>query len=238
MASSLENFPVGPHNLTLRVGDDAFRPTQTTQRLAEMAEIPPGSTVLDLGCGVGPIAIIAALRGAKKVYAVDVVPQAVAYARENVERAGVADRVTVHCGDLFEPVKSERFDVIVNDVSGIADKVARLSPWYPTPVPTGGEDGTDVVTRMLSQAPDHLTPGGVLYFATSSLSDAGKIVKHAKSVFKDKVEQLASHRFPFCPEFTQAMGDLLKLREAGKISWEDRRSRQIWTLDLYRAKLT
>ncbi|MCC7146314.1 MAG: methyltransferase [Phycisphaeraceae bacterium] len=235
MPSRTERYSIGGYDLDLSVSSGVFNPTTTTQRLADEVKIPAGATVLDLGCGVGPLAIVSALRGANPVFAVDIVPEAIELAKENIKRAGVADKVTALCGDLFEPVKDKKFDLIVNDVSGIADRVARLSPWYPDAVPTGGNDGTDVVLRMLETSPKHLKPNGALYFATSTLSDAAKIVRHAQKVFKDRVEQLSSYRFPFCPEFMQAINELRTLRDEGKVTFEERRSRYIWTLDLYRA---
>ena len=235
--STLIPYEISGYELTLRVGDDAFKPTRTTQKLANAADLPSGMSVLDLGCGVAPLAICAALKGAAPVYALDVMATACEYARENVERAGVADKVTVLCGDLFEPVEGVKFDIIINDVSGIADRVARLSPWYPEPIPTGGADGANVVLRVLSEAPEHLNPGGCLYFATSTLSDVDRIVNHARSIYGNRLERLASVRFPFSPELIEAIDELEVLRDEGVISFESRRSRHIWTLDLFRASV-
>jgi release factor glutamine methyltransferase len=234
MQSTLSNYSIDGHDLTLRLSPEAFQPTTTTQKIAELATIPVGSAVLDLGCGVGPLAVVAALKGAARVCAVDIVPAAVECARENAQRAGVADKVTVFCGDLFAPVKGMKFDVIVNDVSGIADRVARISPWYPETIPTGGEDGTDVVLRVLSEFPQYLNPGGSLYYATSTLSDTAKINAHARKLYGDKVELLGSYRFPFGPELAEAIDELNQLQAQGKISFETRKSRHLWTLDIFR----
>lgn len=229
-------FPIGAHQLTLSVSDGAFKPTQTTQKIAEAVHIPQGGTVLDLGCGVGPLAIYAALSGAAHVYAVDVMPEAARLARENVKRAGLEHKVTVLCGDLFAPVKGMKFDTIVNDVSGIADRAARISPWYPPAIPTGGDDGTDVVMRVIDQAPGHLNQNGALYFATSTLSDVPKILKHAAGVFGERLQKIVSYRFPFCAELVNAVDELRRLRSEGKIDFEERRSRYLWTLDVFRAQ--
>lgn len=211
-----------------------FQPTTVTQRIAEQVEITPGVTVLDLGCGVGPLAIHAALEGAERVVASDVMPQAAELARLNVKNYEVDDRVDVRCGDLFETVEGETFDIIINDVSGIAEKVARLSGWYPTSIPTGGEDGTNVVNRMLSGATDYLNPGGTLYFATSSLSDDVKIADHAKALYGDRVEEVKRYRIPFNDVLVGAIEDLRKLRDEGMIDFEERRSRMLWWLKIYR----
>lgn len=238
MPGTLCTYPINDHELTLRVSPEVFNPTTTTQKIAKHVRIPSGATVLDLGCGVGPLGILAALMGAGCVYAVDIVPAACELARENAERAGVADRVSVHCGDLFEPVGEKRFDVIINDVSGIAERAARLSPWYPPDVPSGGEDGTDHVLRVLSETPDHLNPGGTLYFATSTLSNVPRILEHAKQVFDDRVERLGAYKFPFSPELIDSLDELSALREAGKVDFEARRSRYIWTLEVFSATVS
>ena len=237
MPSSTISLTLRGRELSLYVGEDAFIPTTTTQRIAEAIDLPPNADVLDLGCGVGPLAIWCALEGAARVHAVDVVEAAAQYARENAELNGVADKVQVHHGDLFEPVHDKKFDIIVNDVSGIADRVARLSSWYPDPIPTGGNDGTDVVTRMLSESPDHLKPGGSIYFATATLSNVTKIIDHARKIYGDRLEKVSSSRFPFSAELNEHREELEQLREQGLIEFETRRSRMLWTLDVWHAKV-
>ena len=58
-----------------------------------------GKEVLDMGCGTAVLAILAALRGARQVDAVDVDEWAYRNAQENVERNGVADKVRCRLGD-------------------------------------------------------------------------------------------------------------------------------------------
>ena len=68
--------------------------------------------VLDMGTGSGIAAIAAARRGAR-VVAVDISTEAVRCARINVLLNRVDDRVEIRCGDLFEPVQGERFDLVL-----------------------------------------------------------------------------------------------------------------------------
>ncbi len=155
-----QTFTIGGHEMDLLVSDEAFLPNATTDKIARQIDVPPGSDVLDLGCGVGPLSIYLAKEGAGHVDAVDIVPQAVELAKLNVQAAGVADRVTVMQGDLFEPVQGKKYDIVVNDVSGIAEGVARISPWYPNTVPSGGDDGAEVVLRMFDEVLAFLKPTG------------------------------------------------------------------------------
>ena len=67
-----------------------------------------GEDVLEIGPGIGVISVLAAMRGAKSVVAVDINPYAVRNTLENVSRLGVEKTVTVLEGDLFNPIKSAR----------------------------------------------------------------------------------------------------------------------------------
>ena len=80
---------------------------------AVLAEVRDGDRVLDMGTGSGVNAILAASR-ARQVVAVDINPHAVAAARDNAARNGVADRVDVRLSDVFEAVDGT-FDLIVFD---------------------------------------------------------------------------------------------------------------------------
>jgi ribosomal protein L11 methyltransferase len=65
----------GPFSLVL--GPGVFSPTATSKSLAEAIEISPGDTVIDVGCGSGVLAFVAAKLGAAKVYGVDLSQRAV-----------------------------------------------------------------------------------------------------------------------------------------------------------------
>ncbi len=88
----------------------------TTQMCLRALEdwVRPGARVLDLGTGSGILAITAAKLGAGQVLALDTDPQAVAVARENVYRNGVADRVRVAPGSLERAIG--RFDVVAVNI--------------------------------------------------------------------------------------------------------------------------
>ena len=219
--------------LRLKVSASAFVPSLTTRILADCLTITEGCSVLDMGCGVGPLAIFAAKKGACPVYAVDIMEEACARARQNAEINGVADRVHVLNGDLFEPVRGMKFDVIVDDASGMGDEVSRLSPWFPDPIPTGGYDGTDMTMRVLRDASAHLNSGGRLYFPVLSLSRAHKIVSEAYALYGGAVRLIEEKMIPFCRELRDHTDGLKALRERGLIDYTIRRSRALWNLKVF-----
>jgi release factor glutamine methyltransferase len=124
--------------------------------------IPEGSTVLDLGCGTGVLAIEAA-RTARRVVAVDLNPEAVRCARINAALAEVEDRVELREGDLFAPVGDERFDVVVCN-----------PPYYPgqprSPL-EGAFLAENFAERFASALPAHLETEGRALVALSSDGD-------------------------------------------------------------------
>ena len=123
--------------------------------------------VLDLCTGSGCLAILAALAFPRaKVDAVDLSAGALALARRNVASHRLGDRVTLHRGDLFKPLGTQRYDLIVTNppyVDGTG--MAKLPPEYlhePRMALAAGKDGLDLVRRILAEAPRHLTAKGGL----------------------------------------------------------------------------
>ena len=231
----VQYYQFGGCEIKLEINDTVFQPTLTTRLLAQCIHIPADSSVLDIGCGVGALAVVAALKGAAHVDAIDVMTQARPLVEANARRNGVGDRVNASSGDLFDPIGTRRYDVIISDVSGVVDELSRLSPWYPTSIPTGGHDGADQIVRMLDGAADHLNPGGVLYFPTGTISNIPRTLAAAEHSFGANVELLAQVEVPFVREFKENMDVMTRLQEQGLIQFSTRRSRHLWTLQIYRA---
>ncbi len=89
---------------------------ETTALCVEMIESHyRGGSFLDVGTGSGILAICAGLLGARDVTAVDIDPDAVQTARENVRHNGMEDRVTVLEGDLLKGLDAS-FDFAVANI--------------------------------------------------------------------------------------------------------------------------
>lgn len=233
----LTNCTVAGHLTRLTVDARLFRPTLTTSILTESIrdEDVRGRIALDLGCGIGPIAIGLALAGAGHVYATDIMPDAITVATRNARLNGVAERITLRSGNLFEPVEGQQFDIIVDDVSGVAEEVARLSSWFPPGVPAGGTDGTSSTISMLRQAKQYLRPGGYLLFPVLSLSRHEEIVATARCEYGAGLVQVTERTIPFNQELKAHLGHLKELRDQGLIDFDEVRSRPCWTLRIFRA---
>jgi ribosomal protein L3 glutamine methyltransferase len=123
--------------------------------------------VLDLCTGSGCLAILASRNFANaEIDAVDISKDALEVAARNVGDYGLRDRVTLHRGDLFEPLGDTRYDLIISnppyvDAEGMAG-LPRECRAEPKLAFDGGADGIDIVRRILDEAVTHLTPQGGL----------------------------------------------------------------------------
>ena len=77
----------GPFSVLVRPG--VFSPTSTSRTLADALEIGSDDTVIDVGCGSGVLAFVAAHLGAKKVFGCDLSAPAVEMAARNADRLGL-----------------------------------------------------------------------------------------------------------------------------------------------------
>jgi ribosomal protein L3 glutamine methyltransferase len=134
-------------------------------------------SVLDLCTGSACLAILAALRfpGAR-VDAVELSADALAVARLNVADYALAERVSLHQGDLWSPIGIRRFDLIISNPPYVDDPLMEALPaehrHEPVEALAGGRDGLDVVRRIVDRAARHLTPRGVLLMEVGHSRDA------------------------------------------------------------------
>lgn len=125
--------------------------------------------VADVCTGSGCVACaIASERPDTRVIAVDIAPEAVALARENVRAAGVAETVRVLQGNLGDPVPERylgRFDLVVSNPPYVPTDVLvgiprEVSDYEPTLALDGGADGLDLFRPLAAWAARALRPGG------------------------------------------------------------------------------
>lgn len=122
-------------------------------------------SVLDLCTGGGSIAVLAAHAFPEAdIHAVDLSGEALALAAENIADYGLEDRITLHQGDLFAPLKGKRFDLILTNPPYVDQSTIAMMPaefrHEPVMALAGGADGFDLVRRILAQAGRFLSENG------------------------------------------------------------------------------
>ncbi len=155
--------------LDLDVSADVLSPRPETELLVETALeiLPKGSAarVLDLGVGSGAIILaILAERPDTTGVGVDVSESALASARRNAEKLGLADRLDLQGGDWSAGLE-EAFDLVVSnppyipsaDIDGLEPEVVRYEPRLAL---DGGADGLSAYRAILAALPRLLRPGG------------------------------------------------------------------------------
>ncbi|MCC7080134.1 MAG: 50S ribosomal protein L3 N(5)-glutamine methyltransferase [Burkholderiales bacterium] len=123
--------------------------------------------VLELGTGSGCLAILAALAlPCAHIDAVDVSADALDVARRNVGDYALERRIDLVQSDLFAALKQRRYDLILANPPYVRSAaMAQLPPEYrhePALALAGGDDGLDIVRRILGAARTHLVPDGLL----------------------------------------------------------------------------
>ena len=166
-------------SLPLRVTPDVLIPRPETETLVEAAlqllpDVEAPLRILDLGTGSGAIALALALRA----------PQGEGHRHRRLgcgprwwrpatpRTSGLSERMRLLEGDGFEPVLGERFDLVISNPPYVAEADrASLAPELshePEGALFAGDDGTDLLRRIVAEASPHLEPGAPLLLEIGS----------------------------------------------------------------------
>ena len=182
------------YGINLMVNSNVLIPRPETEGLVEhalfMSLMGMETTeliIVDVGTGTGSIAINLAIHlPAARIYAFDSDDAVLDVAAYNIRAHNVADRVTLGKGDLLEPLE-EPVDLIVANLPYIpTSRIPTLQPevqWEPKAALDGGEDGLDLIRRLLSQA-------------SSKVKEQATILLELDPEQVPAVEELAKAHFP------------------------------------------
>lgn len=161
-------------SLEFRADGRALVPRPETEHLVEAAlarvSAEDPARILDLCTGSGIVAaVLARERPRAAVTATDVSSAALSLAEENLQHLGLAERVNLIQGDLFQPLgpPGSCFDLITANPPYISEAELKeldreVRDHEPLAALDGGPDGLDVVRRIIAEAAAWLSPGGWL----------------------------------------------------------------------------
>ncbi len=176
-------------------------PRPETELLVEQAveianrRFPQSCLIGDIGTGCGAIAIsLAASLPQAIVYATDISAPALEVAFINCQRHGVADRVHLLQGDLFNPI-AEPLDIIVANLpyvknSEVAELDAEIRLFEPMMALAGGDDGLEWIRRLLSQVGGKLRNKGAIIIEISP-GQAATVIDLAQNLFPQAKARIA-----------------------------------------------
>lgn len=159
------------YGLEFEVTPDVLIPRPETEMIVERAISllsATGGTLCDLGTGSGCIAV-SVLRELENVRAIglDASPHALEVARRNSQKLGVSDRLQLVVSDLFSALTTGRFAVIASNPpyiprADMADLQPEVRDFEPHGALTDNLDGLSIISRIIEESPEYLSPGGHL----------------------------------------------------------------------------
>lgn len=177
--------------LALHVDGRVLIPRPETEVLAGVVidwagERAPLLSAADIGTGSGAIALSLAQEARfGRVVATDASATALDVARDNAARLGLADRVELREGPLFDALPAgERFDAIVSNPPYVAESERASLPqevrdWEPAPALYAARDGLALLLSIVEGAVSRLKPNGMLAVEVG-LGQATKLAEHMR----------------------------------------------------------
>lgn len=197
--------------LDFEVTPAAIIPRPETETLVELAlafarEKYTGQaiTIADVGVGAGTIAVpLARELPAARVVAIDVSGEALALARRNAERHGVAERIDFREGDLLAPLEAPVEMITANLPYVTTAQWGAMPPEIREHEPRsgldGGADGLDVIRRLLTETSTGLVSRAARPFdmlRVSGLAEGGALFCEIGDWQGEEASRLAAEAFP------------------------------------------
>ncbi len=214
--------------------DNTFIPTATTNYLLKAIikyKLKEGNT-LDLGSGIGILGLLLQKKNMiiGDLFASDLSKDSIESLKENAKI--MSCKVEAKVGSLFDPWNNYKFKNIINDVSGISKKVAKLSPWFKNVPCDTGDDGTVLTNKILDTAKIYLEKDGLLFFPIISLSNETRILDNAKSNFKN-VFLIEKNNWPLPKEMYKFKNELILMKKEKLIDFEEKFGMIIISTSIY-----
>jgi methylase of polypeptide subunit release factors len=207
----------------LEYNEKVFRPTLLSEKCALNVDFK-NKDILDLGCGIGPLAIYFSKNGASSVDACDLYDEHIKFTKKNAKKNNVS--INVFKSDLFKNVK-KNYDIICCDVSGVKEEVAKLTGWFPEEVPKADNTGANLILEVIKNSKQFLNSGGSLIVCTTSFSEQSEIYESFKNYYPMAHEKIYSEKVPFSKRL------LKNIEVLNKNSYEKKNGIYYWEFSIF-----
>ncbi len=155
--------------------ETVYIPAEDSFLLAENLAIRPGDSVLEIGTGTGIVAMYAS-RMTDKITVTDINFDAVELAEHNFKKNGI-ENIEILFGNLFEPLKNRKFDVILFNTPYLPTENGDVIDDNLNYAFDGGLNGRKVIDKFLDEVKNHLNEKGIVQIIQSSLSGNEETLK-------------------------------------------------------------
>lgn len=152
----------------INTDDNVYIPAEDSYLLADNLEINKGQSVLEIGTGSGVVAMYAS-KLTDSITVTDINFDACQLAEKNFRENGI-ENIEVLFGNLFEPVKDRKFDVILFNTPYLPTEDGDVIEDTINYAFDGGLNGRKVIDMFLDDVGNHLNDGGIVQMIQSSLS--------------------------------------------------------------------
>ena len=152
----------------INTDDNVYEPAEDSYLLADNLEIKSGQSVLEIGTGSGIVAMYAS-RLTDSITVTDINSDACLLADRNFKDNNIGN-IEILFGNLFEPVKTRKFDVILFNTPYLPTEEDEVIDDTINYAFDGGLNGRKVIDVFLDEVGNHLNDGGIVQMIQSSLS--------------------------------------------------------------------
>tara|TARA_X000000950_G_scaffold214902_1_gene258603 strand:- start:5390 stop:6109 length:720 start_codon:yes stop_codon:yes gene_type:complete len=210
-----------------------FEPNLTTILLIDMARkiIKNNDKVLDLGCGSGVVGCyLYKKKIIKYIYGSDISEAAVNCSIYNAKK--LTNDYDIRLSNSLSNWKNRKFDLIINDISGISSQLNNISKWFKFAPNDSGNDGTKFTINILKDYKNKQFNNANLLFPVLGLSDRDKIINYLK---KNKISYkiLVKKEWPLPKDLAKHKLLLKKLKKEKKINYYEKFSILFTTTEIF-----
>lgn len=221
-------------SLIIKYQKNTFIPTGTSDLLVESVKkkLKIKGKVLDLGAGSGYVGLklLNLFNDKFNLFASDIGKSSTQIIKSNAKIN--KKKIIIKTGSLFKPWKNYKFDFIINDVSGISEDVARVSPWFKNVSCKSGIDGTKLTVKIIKESKNFLNKKGVICFPILSFANENKILESTKKQFR-YVKKIGYKEWLLPKEMISKILILESLKKKGYINFKKKFGLVIWTTKIY-----
>lgn len=174
-------FKIFNTNFPIFLNKNIFEPNLTTRLLIEAASkiVKKNHKVLDLGSGSGIIGCyLYKKKKIRYIYGSDLSREAVKCTLHNSKK--ITKNYDIRLSNLLDNWIGEKFNVIINDISGISSEINNITDWFKFAPNKSGKDGIKFTLNILKTFKKNMLKKSYLIFPVIGLSNRDKLIHFLK----------------------------------------------------------